>query len=75
MVLGLNAVEETWPLWPHSEQEAAVLGLPHGTRRADAEATEYNVANRDVWMVTSSHRAVAVDGGCGRAGAGYLPRW
>jgi len=52
-----------------------VLGLPHGTRRADAEATEYNVANRDVWMVTSSHRAVAVDGGCGRAGAGYLPRW
>ena len=37
MVLGLKAVEKTWSLGPHSEQEAAVLGLPHDTSRAEAE--------------------------------------
>jgi len=75
MVLGLKAVEKTWPLWSHSEQEAGVLSLPHATSRSDAEATEHNVANRDVRMVVSAHRAVDIDGGRGRGGAGYLPRW
>jgi len=69
MVLGLKAVEKTWHLWSHSEQEAAVLSLPHDTSRSDAEVTEHNVANPRCLMV------VAIDGGCGRGGAGYLPRW